>query len=55
MQIWDIGGKSKVSLPDDKVVGHDNCVAMSKGRGYHEAINDKLKRLGCLPQIWRHS
>ena len=49
------GDKNKVCLPDDKVVGHDNRVAMCKGRGRHEAINGKLKRWGCLRQIFRHS
>ena len=55
--IADMGykGDVKVSLPDDKVVGHDNCVAMSQLRGRHETINGKLKRWGCLHQMFRHN
>ena len=49
------GDKNKISLPDDKVVGHDNRVTMCKGRARHEAINGKLKRWECLRQIFRHS
>lgn len=47
-------GDPKVSVPWDKSVGHDNRVAMCKGRGRHETINGKLKRWGCLRQLFRH-
>ena len=54
--ILDMGylGDTKVSLPDDKAVGHDNRVIMSKARGRHETINGKFKRWGCLWQMFRH-
>ena len=47
-------GDAKVSLPWDKTVGHYNRKAMCKARGRHETINGKLKRWGCLRQIFRH-
>ena len=52
--IADMGykGESKVSLPNDKAVGHDNRVAMSQLRGRHETINGKLKRWGSLRQLF---
>ena len=54
--IADMGykGEAKVSLPNDEAVGHDNRVAMSQLRGRHETINGKLKRWGCLRQLFRH-
>ena len=47
-------GELKVSIPWDESAGHDNRVVMCKARGRHETINGKLKRWGCLWQIFCH-
>ena len=49
------GEPSKISLPDDGLVSHDDRVAASKARARHEALNGKLKRFSSLKQVFRHN
>ena len=43
----------KCRVPDD-IVSRADARAKDRSRSRHETINGKLKRFGCLAQIWRH-